>query len=163
MSDIALRDEAGHEERLTDRAARSKLAVLVFFNADCPVQKAHDARLRELAQRYAPRGVAFAAVVSEAGADLAVERAAARSRLDLPLLEDRGAALADALGVEFSTHAVVLGPDGSVLYSGGLDSDRTHLTPGADRWLERAIDAALAGRPVERARTEPLGCPLRKH
>ncbi len=159
---MALRDEGGHEVRVG--IGKTPVTVLLFFSADCPVQKAHDARVREIVQRYGPRGAAFFAVVSESGADVQAERAAARERgLDMPVLQDRDAAVADALGVEFSTHAVVLGPDGKVLYSGGIDSDRTHLTEGAERWLERAIEAGLEGRSPTKARTEPLGCPLRKH
>lgn len=160
----AVLHDAGGAEALGARAARAPLTVLVFFTPDCPVQKAHDARLRAMVAAYAPRGVAFAAVDSDRGADMPAVRAEALRRgLDIPVLEDRDAAVADALGVEFSTHAVVLDRDGRVLYSGAFDSDRTHLTDKAEPYLARALDAALAGRPVEKARTEPLGCPLAKH
>lgn len=163
-SDAVLRDDAGRPLPLGERVAGSSLTVLVFFSGECPVQKAHDARLREIIRAYSARGVTFAAVVSEAGADLAAERSEAHRRgLDMPVLEDCGAALADALGVEYSTHTVVLDCSRRVLYTGGLDSDRTHLSPGAERWLERALDGALSGGTIARAKTEPLGCPLRKH
>ncbi|MBX3211559.1 MAG: redoxin domain-containing protein [Labilithrix sp.] len=161
---LSLRDEAGKDESLSERASRAPLTVLLFFSSDCPVQKAHDARIRELVDAYGPRGVAFSAVVSEVGADVAAERAAAKQRgLGVPVLEDKDAALADALDVEYSTHAVVLDRERRVLYTGGIDSDRTHLSPKSSRWLANALDEALAGKPVSRAKTEPLGCPLRKH
>ena len=161
-SAIVLRDPNGHDERVLEQAARAPFYVLFFFSADCPVQKAHDERIRQIVEKY--DRVAFGAVVSDIGADIAVERAAAADRrLGVPVFEDRGAALADALGVEYSTHTVVLDRAGRVLYSGGIDSDRTYLSLNAERWLERALDAALAGRPIEKAKTEPLGCPLRKH
>lgn len=157
-----LADERG-EETLAARASHAPLTVLVFFSPDCPVQKAHDGRLRELSERYGPRGVAFAAVVSEPGSDMSTVRAEARRRgLAMPVLEDRGAAVADALGVEFSTHAVVLDHDGRAIYSGAIDSDRTHLREDAQPYLARALEEALAGKPVAKARTEPLGCPLAK-
>jgi AhpC/TSA family len=160
----ALRDDAGHDEPLAERAARSNLTVLFFFSSDCPVQKAHDARIRELVDAYGPRGVSFSAVVSEVGADMAAAREAAKQRgLGVPVLEDKGAVLADALGVEYSTHAVVLDRERHVLYSGGIDSDRTHLSANAERWLKLALDQSLEGKPVAKAKTEPLGCPLRKH
>jgi peroxiredoxin len=161
---VSLRDDAGHDEPLSDRAARSNLTVLLFFSSHCPVQKAHDARIRELVAAYGTRGVSFSAIVSEVDTDMAAEREAAKQRgLGVPVLEDKGAALADALGVEYSTHAVVLDRERRVLYSGGIDSDRSHLSAGAERWLERALDAALEGKPIAKAKTEPLGCPLRKH
>lgn len=163
---LPLRDEAGKDESIEVRAARSPHTVLVFFSSDCPVQKAHDARLRDLMATYQARGVAFAAVVSEVGADMAVEREEAKRRIPgIVVLEDRNAALADALGVEYSTHSVVLDRDRHVLYSGGIDSDRTHLSPDTSAWLKQALDATLSSPsvPVAKAKTEPLGCPLRKH
>ena len=163
-ANVTLRDESGAEESIEARAARSKHTVLVFFSSECPVQKAHDARLRDLIATYQAKGVAFAAVVSEVGVDMAAEREEVKKRLPgLAVLEDKNAALADALGVEYSTHAVLLDHDRRVLYSGGIDSERTHLSSGGDPWLKRAIDEALAGAPVAKAKTEPLGCPLRKH
>lgn len=81
----------------------------------------------------------------------------------MPLVVDARAAIADALDVEYTTHAVVLDRARRVLYSGGLDSERTHLSPNAEPWLRNALDASLAGRPVAKPKTEPLGCPLDKH
>jgi thiol-disulfide isomerase/thioredoxin len=163
-SALVLRDDGGRDETLGSRAAKSNLTVLLFFSSDCPVQKAHDPRIRELVEAYRARGVSFYAVVSEVGADMKTERQAARERgLDLPVLEDRGAALADSLGVEYSTHSVLIDRSGGVLYSGGIDSDRTHLSAGAERWLERAIQASIAGTAVDKPKTEAMGCALRKH
>jgi peroxiredoxin len=162
---VVLRDAAGADEPIGTRAAKSKLTVLLFFSADCPVQKAHDGQIRELATKYGADGVTFYAVVSEVGADLAAERAAAKERgLDFMVLEDKNAALADALGVEYSTHSVILDHDGKVLYSGGIDEARAKGTASPEgRWLDRALDAATHGKPIAKAKTEPLGCPLRKH
>ncbi len=161
---LVLRDEAGKDESIEAWTGRSLRTVLVFFSSECPVQKAHDARLRELMAAYQGRGVAFAAVVSEAGVDVMAEREEAKRRVPgITVLEDKNAALADALGVEYSTHSVLLDRARHVLYSGGIDSDRTHLSPDSTPWLKQALDATLAGAPVAKAKTEPLGCPLRKH
>lgn len=149
---------------LTDLTKRSPLTVLLFFASDCPVQKAHDGRLRELVAEYEPKGVSFAAVLSETGTDVAADRAEVRRRgFAMPVFEDRGAALADALGVEYSTHVLLLEPSRRVLYSGAFDSERTHLTSAPEAYLRDALDAALAGRAVAKNHVEALGCPLRKH
>jgi peroxiredoxin len=149
---------------LADLVKQKPLTVLFFFTGECPVMKAHDARFRELVATYRPKGVTFVAVLSETGADVAAEREEARRRaLDVPVLEDRGAALADALGVEYSTHSVLLDSERRVLYSGAIDSDRTHLTEGAERYLRDALDASLGGRAIAKSHVDALGCPLRKH
>ncbi len=152
-ADAVLRD-ASAEETLAARAARAPLTVLVFFGPDCPVQKAHDARLRELVATYGPRGVSFAAVVTARSGEVTAP--------SMPVLEDERAALANALGVAYSTHSIVLDRERRVLYSGAIDGDRTHLTPGAEPYLRNALEDALAGRAVAKPRTEPLGCPLEK-
>lgn len=158
-----LRGEDG-DVALAELVKRAPYTVLLFFSHECPVQKAHDARLRELASAYAPRGVAFVAVSSEDGVDVAKVRDEVKKRaLPMPLLVDPGAALADALGVEYSTHVVLLDGERRVLYSGAIDSERTRTTTHPTTHLRDALDAVLAGKPVEKPRVEPLGCPLLKH
>lgn len=149
---------------LGELAKRSPFTVLLFFSADCPVQKAHDPRIREIVAAYRTRGVAFAAIASEEGADAARLREEVKKRaLEMPLFEDRGALLADALGVEYTTHVVVLDAERRIHYSGAIDSERTHLTPGGEPHLKNALEAVLAGKDVAKPRVEPLGCPLLKH
>ncbi len=162
-SATVLRSDTG-EVALTDLVKKAPYTVLLFFSADCPVQKAHDARLRELVATYRPRGVAFAAIASEEGPDLGrLREELAKRALEMPLFEDRGAVLADALGVEYTTHVVLLDGERHVLYSGGIDSERTHTTDHAEPHLRNALEAVLAGKAVTKPRVEPLGCPLLKH
>lgn len=162
-ANVPLRGET-EDASLETLAARSPHTVLVFFSSECPVQKAHDAALRDLFATYRARGVTFAAVVSEVGVDVAAEREEAKRRLPgFVVLEDKDAALADALGVEYSTHSVILDRERHVLYSGGIDSERTHRSPSTTPWLKLALDATLSGAAVAKGKTEPLGCPLRKH
>lgn len=161
---FTLLDETQASQPLDGLLARSPHTVFLFFTAECPVQKAHDERMRATVAKYKDRGVAFYAVQSEAGTDMAAERTEAQRRqIGMPLLQDNGAALADALGVEYSTHVVVLDSNRAVRYSGAEDSERVHMTAGATRYLEQALDAVLAGSEPSHEKHEPLGCPLRKH
>jgi hypothetical protein len=137
--------------------------VVVFFSADCPCQRAHDGRLRDLFARYRPRGVGMVAVDAEATATPAGDREEARARgYPFPILTDPEGATADALGAAFATYAVVIDAGGRVRYRGGLDSDRNHITPGASAWLSDALDRLLAGREPEPAETTSMGCSLRR-
>lgn len=161
---FTLVSEANEPEPLDSLLAKSPHSVFLFFTAECPVQKAHDERMRATVAKYKPKGVAFYAVQSEAGADIAAERAEAQRRqIGMPLLQDKGAAFADALGVEYSTHVVVMEPNRVVRYSGAEDSERVHTTGAVTPYLEQALDAVLAGQNPRIAKAEPLGCPLRKH
>lgn len=141
----------------------ARFTVLVFYSSGCHCLEAHDARLLDLYARYHERGVAFVFVDSESGADQARDEAEVRRRDYLfPVVIDRNANMADALGAEYATYSVILDDAGRVRYHGGIDSDRTHLHDDATPYLADALDDLLAGRPVRTAANEGLGCALRK-
>jgi len=162
VRDLTLVDGAGAATPVSAHVGDSGLAALVFFSARCPCQRAHDARLVALAERWAPRGVPFVAVASEAGLgpdDLARERAA--RGYPFPLLADPDARLARAVGATFATHVVVVDAAGRVRMSGAIDSDAATLHDDATPYLERALVALTAGQPVAEG-GRPKGCVLRK-
>jgi peroxiredoxin len=155
----ALLGTDGQTHLLVDPAAR--VTVIEFFSAHCPCQAEHDARLRDLAAAYTPRGVAFVAVDSERGAGVEADRAQAERRgYPYPILVDPGGAVARALRAEFATFTVVVDRDRRVLFAGGIDSDRSHTTDDAIPYLRDALDDALAGRPVRHTDAKALGCAL---
>jgi peroxiredoxin len=163
IPDLALPGSDGAPHRLADLVRAAPLTIIVFFSADCPCQRAHDARLRDLFAAYRPRGVDLVAVDSEATAAPAADRDEARARgYAFPLLSDPGGAVADALGAVYATYAVVIDAGGRVRYRGGIDSDRSHVTPDAAPWLRDALDRLLAGREPDPAETTSLGCALRR-
>ncbi len=144
-------------------AAGAPLTVLTFFSPDCDCLVAHEARLRALAGEYGPRGVRFFMIDSEVGGSLerdAIE--AARRGYRSPILLDRGARLADALGARFAAFTVVVDSTGRVRYRGGIDDDRMHLRDDARPYLRDALDDLLGGREPRVAETEALGCALQK-
>jgi peroxiredoxin len=163
VPDAAVIGSDGAAHRLADLARGAPFTVVTFFSASCPCQRAHDARLREIAARFRERGVAFVAVDSEAMATPAVDAAEARSRdYPYPLLTDAKGALADALGAEYATYSVVLDASLRVRYRGAVDSDKNHLREDARFFLRDALDQLLAGREPELAAVEALGCALRR-
>jgi peroxiredoxin len=160
---IALRGSDGLTHRLAELSRGAPFTVVTFFSAECPVQRAHDARLRALADRFRERGVAFVAVDSEATATPAGDAAEAHRReYPYPLLTDAKGILADALGAEYATYSVVLDGSLRVRYRGAVDADKHFLHESAEPYLREALDRLLAGREPEHAETEALGCALRR-
>lgn len=152
-------DARAHD--VSDELAASRLTVFVFAGKSCACLDAHAARLRRLYDVFSARGVAFRMVDSEVGGSPA--RAAQfvqRGFYRFPALVDEHARLAKALGAEFVSHTVVVDSRGSILYSGGIDSDAARLHDDAEPYLEHALDDLLAGRPARVARSEALGCAL---
>jgi hypothetical protein len=135
----------------------------VFFSPSCHCLSAHDGRLVGLYERYHPRGVEFLMIDSETGGSAERDALEAQRRgYPFPIVRDRGARLADALGARFSSYSVVLDAGGRVRYRGGIDSDASHLHEDARLYLQDAIGDLLAGQSPRTIEGEALGCALQK-
>ncbi len=144
--------------------AQSKYTVVVFVSAKCPCVRAHAERIRALSERYAPSGVKFIAVDSEFDATPKIADSERQANgWGFPVLLDQRGVLADRLGAEFASHSAILDANGRVHYQGGIDSDRKHMHGDATPHLANALYDVLAGREPRVARTEALGCVLRRH
>jgi hypothetical protein len=144
-------------------AEGAKLTVLVFFSAHCTCLDEHQGRLKALYEQYRPRGVELFMIDSETGASAERDEVEAKARrYPFPILADPGARLANRLGAQYATYSVVVDTQGRVLYRGGIDSDKSHLSDDATTYLKDALDDALAGRPPRLAEGVALGCALQK-
>jgi hypothetical protein len=141
-------------------ARSAPLTVLVFFSP-CPCLDVHEPRLRALFDEYHPRGVQFFMVDSETRGSLERDAAAARARgYPFPILGDRGAKLAEALGAEYATYSVVFDSNARVRYRGGIDTDKSHVHDDATPYLKDALDDLLADREPRVSEGKTLGCSL---
>jgi hypothetical protein len=144
-------------------AGDAAFTVFVFFSPDCHCLDQHDARLRQLDATFRPRGVRFFMVDSEVRASVERDAEEARRRgYPFPILVDRGARLADAVGAQYATYSVVVDRSGRLRYRGGIDSDKNHLRPDAVPYLADALDDLLLGREPRLADAKSLGCALQK-
>ncbi len=159
LEEIVLRSTDGAPRPLAAELAAHDLTVVTFFSAHCPCQAAHDERLRALIATAASRGAGVLVVDSEESATAASDAEEAKLR-GYPIVLDDGGKLARVLGAEYATYSVVLRRDGTVLYRGGFDSQKSHLGPGATPYLANALDDLAAGRAVRETETKALGCSL---
>jgi hypothetical protein len=144
-------------------AGGAPLTVLVFFSAHCRCFEEHEGRLKALYEQYGPRGVQIVMIDSEMNASPERDRAEAlRRSYPFPILDDRGALLANRLGAEYATYSVVVDRQGRVLYRGGIDTDKTHLRDDTTPYLKDALDDLLAGHAPRLAEGKTLGCALQK-
>lgn len=145
--------------------AEGAVRVLLFLSPECPISDAFAPEIGRLAADYAPRGVDFIRVYTDAG--LSEDRLRQHTReyaLPGELLRDPDQALASRHGVRVTPEAVVLDRRGARVYRGRID-DR-YLAPGryrlrpTTRELRDALDAVLDGVPVAVPETDAAGCPL---
>jgi hypothetical protein len=139
--------------------------VLLFIATDCPISNAYAPEVGRIVGEYGPRGVGFFAV--HADPSTPAERArthAAEFGYPCPVLLDPGQSLARTCGAGLTPEAAVLDRAGRVAYLGRIDDlfasygKRRHAPTTRD--LRDALDAVLAGRPVDRPRVPGVGCDI---
>ncbi len=140
--------------------------VLVVSCNHCPYVVAWNPRLRAAAEDYTPRGVRFLAIHPNDGARYPADSLEQMQRFvrehdwPIPYLHDETQAVAHALGAERTPEVFVLDGDHRLAYHGAPDGDPEDPSRNAE-WLRAALDAVLAGEPVERAETPPRGCSVK--
>ncbi|MEZ4767108.1 MAG: redoxin domain-containing protein [Caldilineales bacterium] len=154
-----LADIEGAMHRLADYAG--DVVVLDFWSAECPWSQHYDEWLSQQFFGWARAGVHLLAVASNVNETGEFIRATVAKRgITFPVLPDPGSAVADLYGAVTTPHIFVIDPAGRLAYQGAID-DRSFRKREADvNYLDRAIDALLAGRHPDPAVTEPYGCTI---
>ena len=153
----------GHQHGLDDYADQ-KVVVLSFTCNHCPVAKATEDRLNALQNDYAGRGVALIAIssnetVNHPTDDLPHMIALAKAKgYQFPYLFDETQEVAKAYGAQRTPHFFVLGPDRRVAYTGAIDDSPNDASQAERHYVRDALEALLAGRPISKAKTDPVGC-----
>ena len=145
--------------------APAKLTVLVFLGTECPVSNGYAPAMKRLYAAHHQAGVQFVGIHCDE--DVSTEYAkthAAEYGIPFPIALDHQQRLAQACGVQTMPTAVVISPQGRIIYRGRIDN--RYLTNGVRRFeatefdLQDAISAGLAGKLPARTSTEPFGCPI---
>jgi peroxiredoxin len=164
VKQFALRDTQGRlhsSEEWRDR----KGAVLFFLEPDCPVANGYAPEMRRLAARYADRGIAFYGIHSRGyvSSETAAQHAAS-FRLCFPILLDPAQVVAGEAGVRRTPEAVLLAPDGQILYGGRIDAryepGNGRSSPVHSAGLEAALEAVAGDEMPVVSETRAYGCPL---
>jgi len=139
-----------------ESATREHKAVVVLFTSTvCPYANYFASHLRELSERYGPRGVLFVGVNSNnwESREEIVEHAHQRGFL-FPIIKDQGHVIADRLGADRTPEAFLVDATGRLRYRGWVKSKQE--SPD----LQRALDAVLQGGRVARPVTRSFGCAI---
>ena len=160
---FTLASVAGKEHSLA--AFKGKIVVLEWFDPDCPyVAKHHErnATMRDLARTYADRDVVWLAIVSgRAAAQPERLRDAIKAwQIEYPVLLDPQGKVARAYGARVTPHMFVIDAEGTLAYAGAIDESADRETLGETNYVQRAVDALLAGEPVAIPSTFPYGTGL---
>jgi peroxiredoxin len=150
-----------------DGGGEAGTTVVIFTCNHCPYALAWHERLLAVARDYADRGVRTLFVnpndadrYPRDSFDAMRDRVRADGGWPAPYLRDDDQDVARAYGAKTTPDVFVVGPDGAVAYRGAPDADS--VDPSLDAaWLREALDDVLAGRPMRRAETRPVGCSIK--
>jgi peroxiredoxin len=166
--DFTLPDLDGKKVSLS--SFRGKTVVLEWFNPGCPfVRYAHaEGPLKDLAKKQAAKGTVWLAINSGApgkqghGADLN-RKASQEWGMEHPVLLDESGQTGKAYGAKATPGMYVIDAKGQVVYKGGLDNAPLGKAPseGLVNYVDKALAAVAAGKPVEVAETKQYGCSVK--
>jgi hypothetical protein len=147
------------------QSENSQAVVLVFTRSDCPISNRHAPDIRQLYERFHPRGVEFFLIYVDPDQSSDAIRAHMRE-YDYPgdALRDLTHAFASYCGVTITPEAVVFDRDKKQTYRGRINDLYSELGKSRPAPLHHdladAIEATLAGRPVATPITTAVGCPI---
>ena len=162
----------GKLHQLSDYAA-NKVLVIVFTCNHCPTAQLYEDRIKKLSEDYRDRGVVLIAIqpnnpnairldelgytdVSDSLEEMKV-RAAYRNFKFPYLYDGETQAVARAYGPKATPHVFIFDQERKLRYEGRVDnSQRESLVKTRD--ARNAIEALLAGKPVQVAHTGVFGC-----
>jgi peroxiredoxin len=118
-----------------------------------------------LARKYASRETSKVAVVAlsvstepDDRLDRMKERARAKG-FNFPYLFDGSQKIGRQLGATVTPEIFVLDKERKIIYMGAFD-DSLSVAKVTRKYLEEALDAALAGKPIPSVETRPVGCSI---
>jgi peroxiredoxin len=160
MENFSLADTAGKMQSLNELKG-SNGAVVVFLSAQCPVVRAYNERINQIASAYAAKGIKFIGINSNVSESPDAIKSHAELNYKFPVLMDKNSVLADKLGASVTPEVYYVDAKGVLLYHGAIDNDRWGKSV-TDAYLKTAFDSALAGKKIERTTASAFGCSIKR-
>jgi hypothetical protein len=162
VQNFVLHDQHGVAHELY-RLAEARAVIIMIQGNGCPIVRNAWPHYRQLRESYRDRGVEFLMLNSNLQDDRAsVLRESGTFGIDAPILIDRAQSVGESLQLIRTAEVLLLDPaTWEIVYRGPIDDRLTYEAqkPAAtEHYLRDALDALLAGRPIEVPRREALGC-----
>ncbi len=136
--------------------------VVTFIATKCPISNDYNDRMNAVYTDYSAKGVKFIFINSNSAEPAAeVAEHAKQVNFAFPVYKDENNVVADQFGAQVTPEAYVIDQTGAVRYHGYVDDSR-NASRIQFQGLRAALDAVLAGRPVEKAETKAFGCTIKR-
>jgi peroxiredoxin len=161
VENFTLPDADGRAQSLASLRGKNGTA-LIFVSTRCPVSNMYNERMQKLAEDYKAKGVAVVGINSNLEETPAEIKSHAQEKgLKFTILKDAGNRVADKLGAGRTPEVFLLDAGGRLVYHGALDNAQNPVMVNTHH-LRNAIDAVLAGKPVERPEVKAFGCTIKR-
>jgi peroxiredoxin len=149
---------------------RGKYVVLEWANRGCPYEQKHykSGNMESLQKQWTDKGVVWLSILSDPPGQQGYVTPAEENDYLKTMHASPTAALLDPSGTigrmydaRTTPHLFVIDPAGKLIYQGAIDDQPTPDPASlkvADNYLNDALNAAMAGKPVAVAVTKPYGC-----
>ena len=166
QAEVALKNVDGRD--VTIASAQGPKGTLVLFTCNhCPWVKAWEERISRLGNQARKRGIGVIAINSndpvaypEDSFENMQKRAKQRG-FAFPYAVDATSDVARAFGATHTPEAFLFDAAGKLVYHGTIDDNARAPKQVKSRYLQDAVDAVLAGKPVPLAETKSLGCSIK--
>jgi hypothetical protein len=152
---------------------KGKFVVLEWANKGCPYDQKHylSGSMANLQKEWTAKGVIWLSVISSAPGEQGYVTPSEENTYIKTMHVASTAVLLDPTGAigrlyeaKTTPHMFVIDPIGKLIYQGAIDNkpttDQADLK-GADNYLNNALNAAMAGKPVAVESTRPYGCSVK--
>ena len=141
---------------------RGPLTVVTFVATQCPVSNAYNQRMIALYKDYSAKGVKFIFVNANRSEPASeVRDHSRRAGFTFPVYKDANNVVADRFGADVTPENYVIDSAGIIRYHGSIDDSQNEARIRT-RGLRNALDALLAGNPVELPHTKAFGCTIKR-
>ncbi len=145
----------GSSFSLADARKDHRAIVVMFRSTLCPYSNSYNELLKNMTAEYGRKGVLFVAIHSdrwETEGDIRTH--AGKYGHTFPVIRDPDGRLAKLLNARRTPEVFLMDGEGKLRYHGRIASKMG--TPD----LRNALDALLAGRPINPAETKSFGCSI---
>ena len=169
--DFSLPDSTGKAEKLSEY--KGKYVVLEWTNPECPFVRKHyeSENMQKLQAEYVKKGVVWLSIDSSAPGEQgylyvadAKKAKEGKYAADTALLLDPDGKVGHLYDAKNTPGMFIIDPEGKLIYSGAIDSiasaDKADLAK-ATNYVRTALDEAMAGKPVTKAKSKPYGCSVK--
>ena len=156
--EFALLDYAGKKVSLSQY--KDKVVVLEWISPECPWSRKVAPLTEALYKKYAAHGVVWLGIDSTNWRKPEeVAKYVQEAKTPYPILLDNDGRVGRAYGAKTTPHVFVIAR-GKLVYSGALHNDQQGQKKPEDvrQYLDEALAAVLADKPVPLAETTPWGC-----